>query len=317
MNNDQQSAEFKVPSRTIGFSVMSVVILVVAYFLFQQQSQQESVPEPTASISLPDSLSGFLPEQWYLPDEPLLGFVEIPAGSFTMGSNPALDRMAYENERWSNTRRQGRVELPRYYISRYETSVGQYAAYLNDIGEEAGEVPLDGPADFPVTFVTWPEALAYTRWLDARLRESADTPEELKAFLAAGGRVTLPSEAEWEKAARGTEGQVYPWRGVPAESVANFNAAMPRAVNAMDCEICAWGLSDMSGNVWEMTASPMQPYPYSDDDDTDNLSEDAIWIMRGGSFADGIANIRAAVRGGVDPGVRNIAIGFRVVISTR
>ena len=78
-----------------------------------------------------------------------------------------------------------------------------------------------------------------------------------------------------------------------------------------------WGLSDMSGNVWELTASPMQPYPYSDDDDTENLTDDALWIMRGGSFADGLANIRAAVRGGVDPGVRNIAIGFRTVISTR
>ena len=317
MNDDQQTAEPKVPSRTIGFSVMSVVIVVVATFLYQQQVLRNPQTEQLAAIPLPGTLPGFLPEQWYLADDPLLGFVEIPAGSFSMGSNPALDRMAYQNERWSNTRRQGRVDLPRYYISRYETSVAQFAAYLNAIGEEAGEVPLTGPADLPVTYITWPEALAYTRWLDAQLRESLDTPTELKSFLEAGGRVTLPSEAEWEKAARGTEGQVFPWRNAAAEEVANFNGSRPRAVNALNCRVCAWGLSDMSGNVWEMTASPMQPYPFSDEDDMENLSEDAIWIMRGGSFADGLANIRAAVRGGVDPGVRNIAIGFRIAISAR
>ena len=73
----------------------------------------------------------------------------------------------------------------------------------------------------------------------------------------------------------------------------------------------------MAGNVWEMTASPMQPYPYSEADDLEALDGQALWVMRGGSFADGLGNIRAAVRGGVDPGVRNDAIGFRLVISTR
>ena len=317
MSNDSQASEPKVPSRTIGFSVMSVVIAIVAAFLFQQQNQQSTDSAPGSEIPIPSEVDGFRSDQWYLPDDPLLGFVEIPAGSFTMGSNPALDRMAYENERWSNARRQGRVDLPRYYVSRYETSVAQFAAYLNAVGMEAGEVPLTGPPALPVTYITWPEALAYTRWLDQQLRESPDTPLELKAFLDSGARVTLPTEAEWEKAARGTEGQVFPWQNIPPESVANFNGAQPRAVNAVDCQACVWGLSDMSGNVWELTASPMQPYPYSDDDDTENLTDDALWIMRGGSFADGLANIRAAVRGGVDPGVRNIAIGFRTVISTR
>ena len=71
----------------------------------------------------------------------------------------------------------------------------------------------------------------------------------------------------------------------------------------------------MSGNVWELTRSPYQPYPYSEIDDRDSLSEDALWVMRGGSFIDPESNIRAAIRGGVDPGVRNATIGFRVVIS--
>ena len=56
----------------------------------------------------------------------------------------------------------------------------------------------------------------------------------------------------------------------------------------------------MAGNVWEMTASPMQPYPYSEADDLEARDGEALWVMRGGSFADGLGNIRAAVRGGVD-----------------
>ena len=71
----------------------------------------------------------------------------------------------------------------------------------------------------------------------------------------------------------------------------------------------------MAGNVWEMTRSPLQDYPYDPDDDAENLGENALWVMRGGSYADDINNIRTAVRGAVDPGVRNDTIGFRVAIS--
>ena len=113
--------------------------------------------------------------------------------------------------------------MPLYYIARYETSVAQFAAYLNATGQSSSAVEGLAP-DLPITGITWPEALAYTRWLDLALRQSDQTPAELRAFLKAG-RVTLPSEAEWEKAARGNEGQVFLWRsGPPPESV-NLMAA--------------------------------------------------------------------------------------------
>ena len=97
---------------------------------------------------------------------------------------------------------------------------------------------------------------------------------------------------------------------------ANYDSSIPLPVGSKPCDQCAFGLQDMSGNVWELTRSPLQAYPYTVDDDTANLAEDALWVMRGGSFADGVGNIRAAVRGGVDPGVRNNTIGFRLVITT-
>ena len=88
-----------------------------------------------------------------MPDDSSMGFVHIPAGGFTMGSNPAVDRMAYGNERWSATRRQGRPELPSYYIARYETSVAQFAAYLNATGQSLSGVEGLAP-DLPITGIT-------------------------------------------------------------------------------------------------------------------------------------------------------------------
>jgi hypothetical protein len=73
MSNDQQNAESKVPSRTIGFSVMSVVIAMVAIFLYQQQALRTPQTEQLAAIPLPDTLPGFLPEQWYLAGRSLTG----------------------------------------------------------------------------------------------------------------------------------------------------------------------------------------------------------------------------------------------------
>jgi formylglycine-generating enzyme required for sulfatase activity len=71
----------------------------------------------------------------------------------------------------------------------------------------------------------------------------------------------------------------------------------------------------MSGNVWEYTRSPYQLYPYDESDDAENLEADALWVMRGGAFGDSEQNVRAAVRGGADPGVRREFIGFRLALT--
>jgi formylglycine-generating enzyme required for sulfatase activity len=71
----------------------------------------------------------------------------------------------------------------------------------------------------------------------------------------------------------------------------------------------------MSGNVWELTRSPYRPYPYDPGTEAVDLDADALWVMRGGSYADPARNIRAAIRGGADPGARRPFIGFRVVLT--
>jgi formylglycine-generating enzyme required for sulfatase activity len=72
----------------------------------------------------------------------------------------------------------------------------------------------------------------------------------------------------------------------------------------------------MSGNVWEWTRSPSQPYPYDPNDDRTNLDADALWVMRGGHYGDGPRNVRTTTRGAADPGARRAFIGFRVAVST-
>jgi len=304
-----------VPGRTLGFTLMSLMILVAGFWL-QSEGHRDSGANEAALSNPAGDLSGFNAEAWYLPDDDMLGFVEIPAGAFIMGSNPALDNMAYENERWSASRRQGSVELPAYLIGRYEVTVAQFNAYKQAVASNTSAGSDANPGNYPITNVTWTEALAYGRWLEQQMRASSSTPPAIRQMLDAGARITLPSEPEWEKAARGTDGRIFPWGSEPTSQYANFGGTELAAVGSKPCPPCSYGLADMSGNVWEFTRSPLQDYPYQTADDFDDLDSDPLWVMRGGAYSEQINNVRAALRGGVDPGVRSPTIGFRIVIST-
>ena len=289
------------------------------------QPSQPDGPSDAALPPLPASVDGFRADGWFLPDDPQLGFVDIPAGPFLMGSDPEVDPQAFDSERWSPNRTQGTVDLPAFAIGRYEVTVAQFRAFAADAGVTVDPVALHGPPDHPVGSISWPDALRYCRWLETTLRDWSGTPRFVRQRLDDGWRMTLPTEAQWEKAARGTDGRVYPWGNEPPRGRANFNPARPGAagsaaadpapVGSFNCPACAFGLHDMSGNVWELTRSPYRPYPYDEADDAGDLEIDALFVMRGGSFADPAANVRAAIRGGADPGVRRPFIGFRVVMT--
>jgi formylglycine-generating enzyme required for sulfatase activity len=275
------------------------------------------VGEPESSaIELPAELAGFRADAWFLPDDSLLGFVEVSEGPFLMGSDRTLDPLAFDIERWSPTQARGTVDVPTFYIARYEVTVAQYAAFVRESGHRVADLgALTGRPNFPVVSVAWTDALAYAGWLDGELRASDMTPQSLARLLREGWRITLPTEAEWEKAARGTDGRIYPWGNEPRAERANYQGPGLTRVGAFECPECPHGLADMSGNAWEWTRSPYQPYPYDPADDAQGLDVDALWVMRGGSFSDGPQNIRAAVRGGADPGARRPFIGFRLAIS--
>jgi formylglycine-generating enzyme required for sulfatase activity len=247
-----------------------------------------------------------------LPDDPLLGFVEIPAGATVMGS---ADPQAFENERWSRTQGEGTVSVAAFLLARREVTVQQFAAFAAATGWRAEPRALAGGRSHPVTFVSWTDALAYCRWLESRLRASPSTPAAIAERLRDGWRLTLPSEAEWERAARGGDRRVYPWGDTPRRDRANFAGTGTTPVGQFACPECAFGLDDMSGNVWEWTRSPYQPYPYDDADDRASLEADALWVIRGGHFGDAARLVRTSARGAAEPGARRPFIGFRLSIS--
>ena len=232
-----------------------------------------------------------------------------------MGSDPQVDPRAFDNERWSASSDQGMVDLPVFYIGRYEVTVAQFRAFVEATAFRADAHALGRALDHPVGFVSWPDALAYCRWLETTLRDWPHSPPQLSRLLRDGWRVTLPTEAQWEKAARGTDGRIFPWGNEPRQDRANFRGTSVTPVGSFACPECPFDLSDMSGNLWELTRSPYRPYPYDPTIDDVDLDADALWVMRGGSFGDSDQNIRAAIRGGVDPGARRPFIGFRVVLT--
>jgi formylglycine-generating enzyme required for sulfatase activity len=234
-----------------------------------------------------------------------------------MGADPVHDPLAFENERWSATQGEGTVQVERFYIARYETTVAAFSAFVQGSAWKADARALAAPPSHPVAFVSWPDALAYCRWLEAGLKRSPATPAHLKERLKAGWKVTLPTEAEWERAARSGDRRRYPWGDELQSGHANYGGSATTPVGSFACQECGYGLADMSGNVWEWTSSPFQPYPYTPDDDRGNLDADALWVIRGGGFGDEPRLIRTTARGGADPGARRAFIGFRPVVAKR
>ena len=168
--------------------------------------------------------------------------VLIPAGEFVMGSNSRLPDEGPEHV----------VNLKSYFIDVTEVTNLQYKKFNNETKRRSpthfrNRTFPDGKADHPVTYVSWQDANAYCEWAGKR----------------------LPTDQEWEKAARGTDGRIFPWgnefdaekANTPLrwQMIGNFGDTTP--VAAFEKGVSPYGVYDMSGNVWEWTSSWYQPYP--------------------------------------------------------
>ncbi len=144
--------------------------------------------------------------------------------------------------------------------------------------------------------VSWDDAIAYCAWLSEKT----------------GKQITLPSEAEWEKAARGADGQKYPWRNEPDSEKANFNDTQLGTPSAVGCSaggVSPFGCLDMSGNVWEWCRTNYS----SPEDNGLEGGIDVPRVLRGGAFLNVERYVRCALRNYNIPNFRCRFYGFRVV----
>jgi formylglycine-generating enzyme required for sulfatase activity len=261
----------------------------------------------------------FRADAWSLPDEPLLGFVEIPAGPFLMGSRKG-DALALESEMPQPT-----LTLPRFFMGRYPVTVAQFQAFVEASGQRPErEESLHGLSNHPVVNVTWYDARRYCDWLTEQLRAWEDTPEPLGSLLRREGScVTLPSEAEWEKAARGTDGRMYPWDDELAANRANYDDTGIHATSAVGCfpgGASPYEVEELSGNVSEWTRSVWGTYPYPAGQkglaERENLDapNDTDRVWRGGAFYDARRGVRCACHGRCNPDDWDGYLGFRIMV---
>ncbi|MGI9174183.1 MAG: SUMF1/EgtB/PvdO family nonheme iron enzyme [Rhodothermales bacterium] len=263
-----------------------------------------------------------------------MGFCHVPAGPFQMGS-PDSDEMALDNEKPLHE-----VELPYdYWIGRFPVTVGQFRSYVEATGKRVGDPDsLRGAANHPVVWVSWHEALGFCTWLTDRLRAvageragqaSSQFDRSLWEGLHEGRlRIVLPSEAEWEKAARGAGApRRYPWGEEPDPNRANCSDTGIGTTSTVGCfpgGASPYGVEELSGNVFEWTRSlwgrefsdPAYRYPYTPGDGREELSasEKILRVLRGGAFLNPQQFVRCAFRLNDFPLDRISFIGFRVVV---
>jgi formylglycine-generating enzyme len=264
-----------------------------------------------------------------------LKLIYIPNGEFLMGSDPATDSKAADGEL-----PQHKLSLPAYYIAYAPVTVAQFEAFVQATGytTTAGQTghgynlvegqwqetksadwksprgttsTVEQKSEHPVTLVSWYDALAFCDW----------------ATLVTGYKISLPSEAEWERAARGTQGQLYPWgNDEPTDRLCNFNlnvndtSPVGRYSPQGDSPV---GAADMVGNVIEWTRSLWGvdinlaefKYPYTEhmlERENIQAADNIRRVVRGGAWDDDSDGVRAAYRIPNPPVSRNNLQGFRV-----
>lgn len=228
----------------------------------------------------------------------------VPAGEFLYGENKQ------------------KLTLPAFTIAKYPITYSQFQVFIDakdgfhdsrwwDGLAGRSDQPGDqawGIADHPRERVSWYDAIAFCRWLSFRLGGSYDLDQ------VAAWAVRLPTEFEWEKTARGTDGRVYPWGNDFDKNKTNtYESGINKttSVTAYPQGASPYGVLDMAGNVWEWCLTDYDN-PFLDVT-KENVRSDAPRVLRGGGWYSNDNDARAAARLRYNPNPRYLGQGFRVV----
>ncbi|HSB11462.1 MAG TPA: SUMF1/EgtB/PvdO family nonheme iron enzyme [Blastocatellia bacterium] len=279
-----------IASLVVAAMVIGAAIFVAWWFLF---ARAKPAPKPVvvADQPAPAPPVSTLPEK---PPAPVVpeGMVMVSAGTYTVGRD---DGDPIEQP-------QHRIDLPAFFIDRTEVTNASYKKFIDATGHKppsnwSGATYPEGRGEAPVTSVTWQDATDYARWANKR----------------------LPTESEWEAAARGPEGRIYPWGSDWRGGVANIGLKpdKPRAeqypaglrdVAGYPQGASPFGAVDMIGNAWEWVADEIKLYPGNT---VSSLEiEPGYRVIRGGAY-DGNKVHDATYRGYLDGSVAYPKVGFR------
>lgn len=250
---------------------------------------------PTATLQpppLPTAVPALGPGSTQISDIDGMKLLYVPAGEFTMGSN---DGEADEKP-------PHQVYLDAFRIDQTEVTNAMYAKCVKAGACQAPSSTQSYThdryygttqfANYPVVYVSWDDAQKYCKW--------------------AGG--DLPTEAQWEKAARGTDGRLYPWgNDAPDKTRLNYNMEVgdTTQVGAYPTGASFHGALDMAGNVWELVRDWYGSYSSSRSSDPTGPSSGDTRVRRGGSWGSVASSVRVSYRGWVNPVNRGSSIGFR------
>jgi formylglycine-generating enzyme required for sulfatase activity len=222
-------------------------------------------------------------------------WVAIPGGVQRIGSSAEHDAWAQPEEMPQHD-----VHVPGYWIARCPITNYQYQIFVLATEHPApphwptGTYP-DGKQDHPVVNISWLDALFFCRWAN----------------------VQLPSEVQWERAARSAGGALWPWGDEPPTPLrCNFGlkVANTTPVALFPSGATAHGVLDMAGNVWEWTRSPWLPYPYDPTGGQENEAGAGLRVVRGGSYDSPAQRVRCACRCAINPAYGYDDVGMRVVL---
>lgn len=252
-----------------------------------------------------------------LPD---IAWVEIPGGAFQYGAEKQA-----ADEAWFAPAKPQKLTLPTFWMSRYPITYLQFRVFQVDpagyhdprwwaglAADETDRQPLEQAfmfANHPRDTVNWYEAVAFCRWLSWRWGGGYDL-RKIDEW-----KVRLPTEYEWEKAARGMDGRLYPYGNkfdAAKGNVRETGIRQSSAVGIFPNGASPYGVEEMSGNVWEWCLSDYDKPQL--EARKEKLTTDKRRVLRGGSWLDYDDGARAVFRDGYAPGNRFSYIGFRVVV---